>query len=153
MGAARAIARASGVLEGWLEAERDQLILWLPVMLGAGITAWFVLPDAGLWIGFLLASAAIALAGIALSGAGRAPRVAAIGAVTMMAGCALEKVTRRNILVDSIGDSRSRSRARSEATSPSGRSVLLARSPATTSTPKTLRSANFSQQTRWVAST
>lgn len=81
--------RAREGLERWLEAERDQLILWLPVTLGAGIAAWFVLGDAGMWTGFLLGMAALALAGVALSGAGRAPRVLAVGAAAMAAGCAL----------------------------------------------------------------
>ncbi len=32
-------------IEALFEAERDQLPLWLPVGLGAGVAAWFALPD------------------------------------------------------------------------------------------------------------
>src|SRR3569623_119603 len=58
-----AVRRARDGLELWLEAERDQLILWLPVMLGAGITAWLLLPLAHQWrsaILLLLAFACVA---------------------------------------------------------------------------------------------
>src|SRR3546814_16381655 len=46
----RRLGRARDTLETWLEAERDQLPLWVPVMLGGGITVWLVLPDSGRWI-------------------------------------------------------------------------------------------------------
>ncbi len=36
-------------LENWADVERDQLALWVPVMLGGGIAAWFVLPDPVAW--------------------------------------------------------------------------------------------------------
>lgn len=77
------------MLERWLEAEREQFVLWLPVMLGAGITAWFVLPDAARWLAFILGSAALGIVAIALPGGGRAPRVLAIAGITLAAGCAL----------------------------------------------------------------
>lgn len=77
------------MLERWLEAEREQLALWLPVMLGAGIAAWFVLPDAARWIGFTLGCLALALVAVALPGGGRAPRVVAIAGLALAAGCAL----------------------------------------------------------------
>ncbi|MBC7987424.1 MAG: hypothetical protein H7X93_12275, partial [Sphingomonadaceae bacterium] len=41
-------------LERRLEAERDQLPLWIPVGLGAGIAAWFALPTREGWIALLL---------------------------------------------------------------------------------------------------
>lgn len=56
--------QTSGI-EEWLEAERDQLALWLPVFLGAGVILWFALPDPRAWLGatFLaLAAAAFAVA-------------------------------------------------------------------------------------------
>ena len=77
------------MLERWLEAEREQLALWLPVMLGAGIAAWFLLPDVARWIGFALGCLALALVAAALPGGGRAPRVMAIAGLTLAAGCAL----------------------------------------------------------------
>ena len=42
-------------VETWLEAERDHLPLWLPVALGAGISAWFLLPGESRWAAFILA--------------------------------------------------------------------------------------------------
>jgi hypothetical protein len=36
-------------IERWLEVERDQLPLWLPVALAAGIACWFFLPDPYAW--------------------------------------------------------------------------------------------------------
>jgi len=89
MGAARALGQMPGAVERWLEAERDQLILWLPVALGGGIAAWFVLTDAGRWIGFLVGALALVVIGVAISGAGRAGRVLTVGAVAMTLGCAL----------------------------------------------------------------
>jgi competence protein ComEC len=76
-------------LEAWLEVEREQLMLWLPVMLGGGITAWLLLPDAARWIGFLLASLALTVVAIVLPGGGRAPRAVAIAGIALAAGCAL----------------------------------------------------------------
>ena len=85
----RIVAWRRPSIETWLEAERDQLILWLPVAIGAGIAAWFVLPDRAAWIGWLLASAALAVAGWVLPIGGRAGRVAVVGGVAMALGCAL----------------------------------------------------------------
>ena len=76
-------------IERWLEAEREQLILWLPVALGAGIAAWFVLPGVAEWRWFLAACGALALLGLAFSGSGRAGRVLLVAALAMAAGCAL----------------------------------------------------------------
>jgi len=89
MGARAAFRHGVVEIEKWLEAEREQLVLWLPVMLGAGITAWFLLPDAARWIGFTLGGLALALVGIALPGRNRAPRVVAIAAMALAAGCAM----------------------------------------------------------------
>jgi competence protein ComEC len=89
MGARAALRQGATRIERWLEIEREQLVLWLPVMLGAGITAWFVLPDAARWIGFILGSLALALAAIGLPGGGRAPRAIAIAGLALAAGCAL----------------------------------------------------------------
>ena len=88
MGARAALRHSIAWIEAWLEAEREQLVLWLPVMLGAGITAWFLLPDAARWIGFTLGGLALALVAIVLPGGGRAPRVVAIAGIALAAGCA-----------------------------------------------------------------
>ncbi|MDV3456643.1 ComEC/Rec2 family competence protein [Sphingomonas sp. HF-S4] len=58
-------------------------------MLGAGITAWFVLPDAARWIAFVLGSTALGLGAFAFGGGGRAPRVLAVAGLTLAAGCTL----------------------------------------------------------------
>ncbi|WP_404370613.1 ComEC/Rec2 family competence protein [Sphingomonas sp. MMS24-J45] len=82
--------RGLGVrLEQWLEAERDQLPLWLPVALGGGIALWFVLPDARSWQVAGLAAIGVALSGVALGRYGRAGRVGAVGATAVAVGLAL----------------------------------------------------------------
>ncbi|MEN2786670.1 ComEC/Rec2 family competence protein [Sphingomonas qilianensis] len=76
-------------LEQWLEAERDQIVLWLPVMLGAGISLWFVLPDEAAWATVLLLCAAGGLAALAVGSGGRASRALAVGFVSVALGLAL----------------------------------------------------------------
>ncbi len=87
--AGRAVCRAGEAIETWLEAEREQLALWLPVGLGLGIAAWFTLPDAAGWIPFLLASAAAAALGLALGAAGRAGQALTLFGLAAALGCAL----------------------------------------------------------------
>nr|WP_240047649.1 ComEC/Rec2 family competence protein [Sphingomonas panacisoli] len=81
--------RARGALELWLEAERDQLPLWLPVALGGGIAAWFVLSDPAQWIASMCCLAALALAATAVGRHGRAGRAVAIGAAVAALGIGL----------------------------------------------------------------
>src|SRR3569833_1805899 len=76
-------------LELWLEAERDQLVLWLPVTLGAGITAWLLLPIKYQWRGAMLGLLAIACVALALGCGGRAGRAEAVGALAAAIGLAL----------------------------------------------------------------
>ena len=83
------LAAGKAMLEHWLEAERDQLPLWIPVALGAGITSWFVLPDPVRWEAELLALCGIALFAIAVGRGGRAGRVVAVATLLMAAGIAL----------------------------------------------------------------
>ncbi|MBO9622876.1 MAG: ComEC/Rec2 family competence protein [Sphingomonas sp.] len=89
MGAGAALRHAGWAIERWLEAEREQLVLWLPVMLAAGIAAWFLLPDSARWLAFLCATGGLGVAGLAVPGIGRAPRAIAIAALAMALGCAL----------------------------------------------------------------
>lgn len=49
-------------------AERHQLVLWAPVLLGAGIAAYFALPRAAQWQAGICLGAALAAAGLALRG-------------------------------------------------------------------------------------
>jgi competence protein ComEC len=76
-------------LERWLEAERDQLPLWLPVGLGVGIAAWFVLPDRSFWIAFLIVAAGCAALALAFDRGGRAARWSAVLCLAACAGCLL----------------------------------------------------------------
>ncbi len=82
------IVAGLGAIESWLEAERDHLALWLPVMLGLGIAAWFVLPDRNAWI--CVIGVGLALALIGALGRGRRAGQALLWAGLMLAlGCAL----------------------------------------------------------------
>ncbi len=85
----RGLQTARARLEAWLEAERDQLVLWLPVALGAGVAAWFLLPDAVTWRAALLAAGATALFAAALGRGGRAGRAVTIGALAFALGLSL----------------------------------------------------------------
>lgn len=58
-------------MEALFEAERVRLPLWLPVGVVAGVAAWYALPTAAAWAGFLLATAALALIGLAFGRGGR----------------------------------------------------------------------------------
>ncbi|WP_354290797.1 ComEC/Rec2 family competence protein [Sphingomonas sp. PvP055] len=84
--AGRCLARA---IERWLEAERDQLPLWLPVMLGAGIALWFILPDAASWRIAILGASGVALGGATIGRHGRAARSIAVAAATLALGIGL----------------------------------------------------------------
>jgi competence protein ComEC len=85
----RGLVSVGARLEEWLEAERDQLPLWLPVALGAGIAVWFVLPDPAAWEAAALLALAIALCGLALAHHGRAARVVAVGGLAVAIGLGL----------------------------------------------------------------
>lgn len=81
--------RPGEALERWLEAERGQLVLWIPVLVGAGIAAWFALPDANRWAAVVLGGLAMGAAGLAVDGGGRAARCLTVAAVLVAVGCAL----------------------------------------------------------------
>ncbi|HWI85968.1 MAG TPA: ComEC/Rec2 family competence protein [Sphingomonas sp.] len=76
-------------LELWLEAERDQLPLWLPVALAAGIAAWFGLPDAKAWRVFLGGIGCAALLVAMLARRGRTGRALAWLLAASCLGCGL----------------------------------------------------------------
>jgi competence protein ComEC len=76
-------------LEKWLESERDQLPLWLPVGLGIGIAAWFALPERIYWICFLVLGCGGATLAFAFDRGGRAARWIAILCLAAVLGCAL----------------------------------------------------------------
>ncbi len=81
--------RWAAAIERRLEAEREQLALWLPVAFGLGIAAWFTLPDKEGWIAFLFASLAVTALGVALSRAGRAGQALILFGLSAALGCAL----------------------------------------------------------------
>ena len=77
------------MLERWAEAERNQIPLWTPVMLGAGIAGWFALPDPAAWGAMALIGGAIGLAAATLSDGGRVARSVGVGALLVVAGMLL----------------------------------------------------------------
>ena len=83
------LAALSARLERRFEAERDQLPLWLPVGLIAGIAAWFWLPDRHLWLAFLAAALAAALGFAAGAGTRRWGRALSLFGLTAALGCGL----------------------------------------------------------------
>lgn len=78
----------SGRIEALADRERDQLPLWVPVGLGFGTAAWFALPDARAWTGFLLAAGALACGSMAAAGGSRWGRALALFALMALLGCA-----------------------------------------------------------------
>ena len=76
-------------LEDRLEREREQLPLWVPVAIVAGIAAWFLLPDPAAWSAFLAFAGAALLTALAF---GRGTRTAAAlswFSLFALIGCAL----------------------------------------------------------------
>jgi competence protein ComEC len=82
-------AAFAGRLEARLDAERDQLPLWLPVGLGLGIAAWFALPGASAWAAFLLAAAALGLGAAAFAAGTRTGKALALFGLAAALGCGL----------------------------------------------------------------
>lgn len=81
--------RLSERIEAWLEVQRDQLPLWLPVALGSGIAAWFALPSPPLWIAFIAAMAGVALGAGVLPPHSRLQRVLLIASLAAALGTML----------------------------------------------------------------
>ena len=79
----------TAALEARLEAEREQLPLWIPVGLIAGIAAWFALPDSASWSAFIALAGASVLAGLAFAGGSRTALVFAWFSLFALVGCAL----------------------------------------------------------------
>jgi competence protein ComEC len=74
------------VVEAFLQAQRDQLPLWLPVALGSGIAAWFGLSTPHGWQAWLFAMAAMFALAFTLPAGGRLRRVVQIAAVAASLG-------------------------------------------------------------------
>ncbi|MFM2100928.1 MAG: hypothetical protein RLZZ366_2467 [Pseudomonadota bacterium] len=76
-------------IELWLDNERDQIALWLPVALGGGITAWFVLPDPRSWMAVIGFGCALLLASIGLGLGRRLGRALFWTGLCITLGCSL----------------------------------------------------------------
>ncbi|WRD76725.1 ComEC/Rec2 family competence protein [Sphingobium baderi] len=86
----KAWRQASGFSpEQWLEKEREQIPLWVPVGLGIGIAAWFVLPHRWSWLAFCCAALALACAAALLPTGGRGRRIAISAGILACLGCLL----------------------------------------------------------------
>lgn len=85
----RLAGRAGHAVEDWLDAEREQLPLWLPVALGLGIAAWAVLPGRDGWIAFLCMMGALACAAFGFAGGTRAGRAVIVFSAAAALGCVL----------------------------------------------------------------
>jgi competence protein ComEC len=88
-GRAPAVLRLGPALERLAEAERDQLPLWLPVGLMAGIAAWFWLPDRFGWLAFVAGVGALALGFAATAGGTRWGRALVLFSLTAAIGTGL----------------------------------------------------------------
>ncbi|WP_374295951.1 ComEC/Rec2 family competence protein [Sphingomonas sp.] len=73
-------------MERWLEAERDQLALWVPVMAGLGVALWFVLPAERGWAGVMLGAGGVAAVALAAARGGRLARAVGIAGVMIALG-------------------------------------------------------------------
>ncbi|WP_082594859.1 ComEC/Rec2 family competence protein [Sphingomonas sp. Root710] len=78
--------RLLAAIEHALESERDQLGLWLPVALAAGIGLWLVLPHRIAWLAAMTALAGMALAGVAIGTARRIGRAVIVIALAALVG-------------------------------------------------------------------
>jgi len=75
--------------ERWLEAEREQLALWLPVTLASGIALWFLLPDPNRWMAAVLALVGVGCGASALGRGGRLARAISVGSLVAALGLGL----------------------------------------------------------------
>jgi competence protein ComEC len=84
-----AVRAAAESVERRLEGERDQLPLWLPVMLGLGVACWFLLSDERVWAACGLVFAGVGALGVALERGGRFWRAVSVGGFAAAAGLGL----------------------------------------------------------------
>jgi competence protein ComEC len=87
--AAQWLTAARTAAEGWLEEEREQVGLWVPVALGAGVAGWFILPNAATWLGLCCGMLGLACIGAMLPPGGRVRWIVIVGAMLACVGCLL----------------------------------------------------------------
>jgi competence protein ComEC len=75
-------------IELWLEQERDQLALWVPVAIGTGIGLWFGLPLRAEWLAVILVGLAMSLIGLTLGSHRRIGQAFVTWGLCMALGCA-----------------------------------------------------------------
>jgi len=76
-------------LEQWLEQEREQLGLWVPVALGMGIAAWLSLNNRLEWLAFCCGAVALASVGCLLPSGARLRQMVVRGSLLACVGCLL----------------------------------------------------------------
>ncbi len=76
-------------IETWLEQEREQLPLWVPIGLGVGISAWLILPDRMAWLAFCCGALALVCLSMLLPAGGRVRRMLAGAGWLALVGCVL----------------------------------------------------------------
>lgn len=85
----RGVLRSVRALEVWLEADRDQMALWLPVMFGLGIGLWFALPTRPAWVAIIAGGAGVALSGLVVGAGQRCGKALLVSGLAIGAGCGL----------------------------------------------------------------
>lgn len=76
-------------LELWLETQRGQLPLWLPVFLGLGIAMWFLLPTRLEWAAMIVGGLCVAIIGLVIGAGKRTGFALIIAGVMTSTGCSL----------------------------------------------------------------
>ena len=80
---------AAAWIEAWLEGQREQIALWVPVALGSGIAAWFALPDRSGWLAFCCAALTVSCLSLLLPVQARLRQMALAGGMLACIGCLL----------------------------------------------------------------
>jgi competence protein ComEC len=76
-------------IEAWLEAERDQIGLWLPVALGLGIGLYFGLGQRWMWLAAIALLGGVGTGAFAIGRGGRAANIVGRGAIVALLGLGL----------------------------------------------------------------
>lgn len=84
-----AVSALADRVERYLERESEQIPLWLPVALGMGIVAWFVLPGPMHWMGWICACAGVTVLSQVPRTGGRLGRMLLLAGMLGAAGCLL----------------------------------------------------------------